>query len=258
MFSISQGLAPGLQFSLLPEKRCKMNSHNKQGAATALGLGGKRFAFTGFDDQYIQRLRDGDDSVERHFTAYFGHVLPIKLRARLRSCPSVDDLSQETLTRVLGAIRRKGGIEKPERLGAFVSTVCKNVMCEFLRSQRRLATFDASLVEPLDARPNVESELVTRAGRQEVRNVLVELPARDRELLWLVFFEERDTTEVCRKLGLTPNYLRVRLHRAKQNFKTRLLRRRSEWSCRRPWREGPLEASTGAGRAWSALGVLAG
>ena len=46
-----------------------------------------------------------------------------------------------------------------------------------------------------------------------------------RSLLKAVFLDERDRDEVCRELGVERDYLRVLLHRAKQEFKTEYLKR---------------------------------
>ena len=42
------------------------------------------------------------------------------------------------------------------------------------------------------------------------------MPDRDRRLLQLVLLEERDKDAVCAELGLSREYLRVLVHRAKQ------------------------------------------
>jgi RNA polymerase sigma-70 factor (ECF subfamily) len=52
-----------------------------------------------------------------------------------------------------------------------------------------------------------------------VRVVLDELPDTDGTLLREVFLEERDRDEVCKRHGVSRNYLRVLLHRAKQRFR---------------------------------------
>jgi RNA polymerase sigma-70 factor (ECF subfamily) len=46
------------------------------------------------------------------------------------------------------------------------------------------------------------------------------LPERDRRLLLSVLLEERNKDEVCAEFGITREYLRVLLHRAKQSFKS--------------------------------------
>jgi RNA polymerase sigma-70 factor (ECF subfamily) len=47
---------------------------------------------------------------------------------------------------------------------------------------------------------------------------LAKLSGKDRNILHAVFFEQRDKDEVCRELGVSREYLRVLLHRAKQQF----------------------------------------
>jgi RNA polymerase sigma-70 factor (ECF subfamily) len=54
-----------------------------------------------------------------------------------------------------------------------------------------------------------------------VRNALAGLPEKDRELLRLLFFEERDKDAICAALKVDRNYLRVLLHRAKGHFRDR-------------------------------------
>ena len=93
--------------------------------------------FESFDAQYVQRLKEGDAVVEDHFAAYFTKVLVLKLRTRLRSPELIEDIRQETLLRVLQILRKKGGVEHPERFGAFVNSISNNVLMEFCRSEKR-------------------------------------------------------------------------------------------------------------------------
>ena len=60
---------------------------------------------------------------------------------------------------------------------------------------------------------------MTKQTREQVRQILARLPEKDRQLLRAIFLEERDKNEVCRELGVNRDYLRVLLHRAKQNFR---------------------------------------
>ena len=61
--------------------------------------------------------------------------------------------------------------------------------------------------------------LVTRQVREQVRSVLERLLEKDRRLLRSSVFEEKEKDEVCRKIGVDSDYLRVLLHRAKQSFR---------------------------------------
>ena len=67
--------------------------------------------------------------------------------------------------------------------------------------------------------PDALSLLETKDRQRIVRQILSELCERDRSLLRSVLLEERDKDEVCAELGISREYLRVLVHRAKQSFK---------------------------------------
>jgi RNA polymerase sigma-70 factor (ECF subfamily) len=51
-----------------------------------------------------------------------------------------------------------------------------------------------------------------------VRQSLSTLAPRDRQLLQAVLMDEQDKDELCEQMGVTREYLRVLVHRAKQSF----------------------------------------
>lgn len=173
-----------------------------------------------FDEAYFCRLRDRDPLTESHFVAYFSDLLQIKLRARLISSQAIEDIKQETFVRVLKAIRSENGIREPERLGAFVNSVCNNVLMEFYRSSSRTDQADENRPDPPDRTVDLEGFLVTKQTCQHVRRILQQLPAKDKRLLRALFLEEKDKDEICREFGVDRDYFRVLLHRAKESFKT--------------------------------------
>lgn len=175
-----------------------------------------------FDDDYVRRLRGGDPSTELHFVAYFSQLLGIKLRARYLAADTVDDLRQETFIRVLRALRSEGGIRQPERLGAFVNSVCNNVLQEHYRSASRSQPLEESQLEATGKVLNLDGLLISEQDRQHVREVLKGIPERDRDLLRAMFFEEKDKGEICKEFGVDRNYLRVLFHRAKERFRQAL------------------------------------
>lgn len=178
-----------------------------------------------FDRDYIERLAKGDEEIQRHFTRYFGDLLFIKLRTRLRSPQMVEDARQETLLRVLTRLRTKGPIEYPERLGAFVNSVCENILSEMFRAEGRFRQVSEQGPERADASPNPESQFVTEERKALVRETLAKLSDRDRSLLRRVFLEETDKEELARELGTNRDYLRVRIHRALARFRAVLAKR---------------------------------
>ncbi len=181
-----------------------------------------------FTREYVQRLTQGDTDIERHFVEYFGDLLLIKLRRTLRSYQAVEDLRQETFLRVFSILRHKGGIDQPERLGAFVHGVCNNVLLEYYRSARRHSPQE--MLDFADAGPDPEAGFFSEERKDRVRRMLETLPAKDRHILRLIFLEERDKDEVCRIYCVDRQYLRVLLHRAKNRLRTSMSRVRREVS----------------------------
>ena len=174
-----------------------------------------------FDRAYLDRLASGDPDTERHFTRYFGDLLSIKLRSRLRSPAQAEDARQETFLRVLKALRQPGGIQSPGGFGAFVNTVCNNVLFEMYRSHSRTTPLEDETSASLpDLTVSAETAVTVDEDRAHVRAIMESLPEKERQLLHWLFFDECDKDEVCRRLNIDRNYLRVLVHRAKQRFKT--------------------------------------
>jgi RNA polymerase sigma-70 factor (ECF subfamily) len=175
--------------------------------------------FFTFDKAYVERLRDGDPSTEHHFVAYFEQLLRIKLRARTLTSDKVEDLRQETFIRVIAALRREGGVRQPERFGAFVNSICNNVLLEHYRSSAKNQPMEDSHMDIPDKVLDLEGMLVTKQSAEHVRKILDGMSRRDRDLLRAIFLEEKEKDAVCREFGVDRDYLRVLLHRAKDKFK---------------------------------------
>ncbi|MGH9572012.1 MAG: RNA polymerase sigma factor [Candidatus Acidiferrales bacterium] len=176
--------------------------------------------FFDFDKEYFRRLQDRDPRTENHFVSYFGDLLQIKLRSRVSSRQAIEDIRQETFARVLAAVQSEAGIREPERLGAFVNSVCNNVLLEFYRASSRSPENSENAPELADPAIDLDGFLASRETCDLVRSVLQRLPEKDRLLLRAIFLEEKDKDQVCRELGVERDYLRVLLHRAKQSFRS--------------------------------------
>jgi RNA polymerase sigma-70 factor (ECF subfamily) len=174
-----------------------------------------------FDRDYVDRLVAEDPETERHFTRYFGDLLSLKLRSKLRSAALIEDAKQETFVRVLTTLKRKRGLASAESLGAFVNSVCNNVLFEFYRSGSRVTALPEDHDEPDQREQNAESSLMAAEERERVREAMGDLPQKEKDLLRWLFFEGRDKDDVCRELNIDRNYLRVLLHRAKNRFRDR-------------------------------------
>jgi len=172
-----------------------------------------------FDEAYLGRLREGHPSTESHFVAYFSELLQLKLRARHLAPDAVEELRQETFARVIRSIRTDGGLREANRLGAFVNSVCNNVLMEHYRSGRKAMPLEPGHLEIQDKVINVENLVIAEETRGAVHKVLEQMSERDQILLRAIFLEEQSKDEVCRRFGLRRDYLRVLIHRAKEKFR---------------------------------------
>ncbi len=177
--------------------------------------------FQTFDEAYVERLRDGDFRTQEHFVAYFSELIQLKLRSRLHSPQAIEDVRQETFARVFAALRREGKIRQPNRLGAFVNSLCNNVLLEYYRASTRDTSLEDEEDQDFPAKDvDIFGSVAAKQMGEKVREILDQLPERDRRLLREIFLEERDKDDVCRDFGVDRDYLRVLLHRAKQAFKS--------------------------------------
>lgn len=186
--------------------------------------------FIAFDAPYLERLKSGDAATEEHFVSYFSELIRLKLRSRLNTKEAIEDVRQETFVRVLSQLRGEKGPRQPERLGAYVNSVCNHVLLEHYRSRSRNESGldEQAEITFVDRKPSALSVLETKDTQRVVRQILGEMSERDRSLLRSVLLEDRDKDEVCAEMGVSRDYLRVLVHRAKQSFKTFYLHRLGE------------------------------
>jgi RNA polymerase sigma-70 factor (ECF subfamily) len=175
--------------------------------------------FQPFDEEYVRDLKRGCATTERHFAAYFGQLLLIKLRSRRLPPHVIEDIRQETFLRVFATLRRENGLEHPERLGAFVNSVCNNVLLEYFRSRAGATAGDEILAEPADTRVDAERTLLNQEHKRVVEQILSELPLKDAQVLRTVLLDEREKSKICEDLNVSRENLRVLLHRAKARFR---------------------------------------
>ena len=146
--------------------------------------------------------------------------LRLKLRYKVlyhlgHHCADVDDLVQETLARFFRAEQR-GQIRNTEEFGAFINGVCRNVILEYRRRQRREPLADPEVPIP-DSGVRPEAEVFEM--RNAIDHSLDELAERDRAILRALYLEGREKDAICRQWGMTDAQFRVVLFRAKERFR---------------------------------------
>ena len=175
--------------------------------------------FFPFDADYVRRLTESDAETEQHFVGYFSPLLLSRLKQRLRSHEQLEDLRQEVFLRVFRSLRQRAGLRRPECLGAYVYSICNNVVLEYLRGKDKPEDWDERVEERRDPGACVERELVNEEQSRQMLSLMKRMTPKDRFLICAIFLDERDKDEVCREQGVRRDYLRVLLYRARKRFR---------------------------------------
>lgn len=134
---------------------------------------------------------------------------------RLPDAAAAEDAAQETLRRVLEALRASR-VEKLAALPAFVFETARHVCQQQARSmgreERALQRLHGD--GPAQSSPDPLVALVGAERRAAVRRALEALGQADRDLLRACYYQGLEASEIAARLGITPAAVRVRKHRA--------------------------------------------
>ena len=151
--------------------------------------------------------------------SYRPRLLYFALR-RLRDRTTAEEITQDTLTAVLQALR-DNRIEDPARMPGFIFGVAKNLVSKALR-KRSIEADAASDPEQVVAGPWLEdpdAELLLEEQRQQVRDALNELSPADRDILQRVYVVEQSSEEIAAAIGIPGTAVRKRKSRALERLK---------------------------------------
>ena len=176
----------------------------------------------------VQRIRAGDRLAEEELVSRFGEGLSFLLRRWTRERTAAEDLYQETFRLALEKIRR-GEVRDPERLGAYLRSLAKNLSTEHYRrgSVREAREEQIEAVADLSAPEAGQLGTLLRREKAElVRRVLGELGSeRDRQVLFRFYIAEEDKERIGADLGLSGPELNLVLFRARRRYRDLFERR---------------------------------
>jgi RNA polymerase sigma-70 factor, ECF subfamily len=176
------------------------------------------------DSALVERLRSQDEAAcEELVRAHSGRLLSVA-RRMLRNEEDARDAVQEGFVSAFRAIQRFNG---DCRLSTWLHRIVVNAALMKIRTRSRrpeesiedmLPRFleDGHHAEPTSDWGSANRLLEQRETRERVRAAIQQLPESYRTVLMLRDIEELDTAETAQLLGLTPNTVKIRLHRARQ------------------------------------------
>jgi RNA polymerase sigma-70 factor (ECF subfamily) len=179
----------------------------------------------------VARLKAGDEDAFRTLVTAHGARMLNVARRYLRDEGHAQDAVQDAFMSAFRAIQSFKG---DSRLSTWLHRIVVNAALMKLRSQQRkpeepiadlLPKFldDGHFADPPKEWHEGAEEALARAEvRELVRGEIQELPDSYRSVLMLRDIEELDTGETARLLEISPNAVKVRLHRARQALRERL------------------------------------
>lgn len=173
----------------------------------------------------LARLRAGEDGAYEELVRSQGGRLLAVARRLLDSEEDARDAVQDAF---LSAFRSIGRFEGEARLSTWLHRIVVNASLMKLRTRRRKPeksieellprfTEDGHMAEPaVPWRAGAESEAERAELRRLVLGQIHALPENYRNVLLLRDIEGLDTEETAQTVGISPNAVKTRLHRARQ------------------------------------------
>jgi RNA polymerase sigma-70 factor, ECF subfamily len=177
----------------------------------------------------IERLRRGDGDAYEVIVRRFGGRLLATARRMLGNDDDAEDALQEAL---LSAFRHIEQFAGQARLSTWLHRIVVNVV--LMRMRSRKSRPESSIEDLLPSfiedghwadrvsggEESSDALLERRETRVMVRSCIAQLPETYRTVLTLRDIDELDTDEAASLLGITPNAVKIRLHRARQALRT--------------------------------------
>ena len=129
---------------------------------------------------------------------------------------AAEDVLQETFVRVHDALT---GGARPERVGAWVFRIARNVLIDRRRAERGADELDPARAEA----PGADDENLNAEVRGWLPGMLAELPPELAEALRLSELEGLPQTELAARLGISHSGARSRVQRGRARLREALL-----------------------------------
>jgi RNA polymerase sigma-70 factor (sigma-E family) len=124
---------------------------------------------------------------------------------------AAEDLTQTTYAKVFASWRRVSRADNPL---AYARTTLLNTFLSHRRLRR-----SSELPADLDLGPEISSDPPDPATRLDLLDALATLPALDRAVVVLRYWEDRSVADTAHDLGLTESVVRTRARRALQRLR---------------------------------------
>ena len=172
------------------------------------------------DEDLAKQMNTGDDrAFEELYERYFQKLYAFVLR-RVGHAPTAEDLLSDIFLKVFA--HRKTFIWKTS-FSAWIYRIATNRITDYYRTKKTAEPFNP---EQDDHQPishaSAPHEIDNTLSGQALERVLEQLPARDRLIVTLKFYNEYSHEEIAQTLNLKVNHVGVLIHRALKKCQTLL------------------------------------
>lgn len=166
------------------------------------------------DEALARRIAGGPpgstDAEEAELYRRFAPRVRLYGRRHLRNEAASDDLAQDVLMLTIERLR-DGAVQRPAEIGSFILGTSRMMAQSQHRVARRREALAAKFV---DADPAMAPFSVGALDAPRVAACLRGLDERDRLVVLLTFYAERDAPGIAEDLGVSPGAVRTIRHRA--------------------------------------------
>lgn len=168
------------------------------------------------NDQHFINLVIGGDThafailVDRYKNMVF--TLSVKM---LQSREEAEEAAQDTFLKVYKSIEK---FKSESKFSTWLYKVTYNTCLDRLKSKKRSllqTSVDDFEEKDVISFTNVLDAIESRERKQMIQKCLDQLPAEDRFLLTLYYFQENSLKEISKIMGINENNLKIRLYRSR-------------------------------------------
>jgi RNA polymerase sigma-70 factor, ECF subfamily len=165
------------------------------------------------DEALARRIAAGGsgstDAEEAELYRRFAPRVRLYGRRHLRNDAAADDLAQEVLLLTIERLRA-GDVRRPEEIGSFILGTSRMMA----RSGRRIERRRDALAAQFMTTPEIAPSSFAALDAPRVSACLRALPERDRLVVLLTFYADREAPRIAEELGVSPGAVRTIRHRA--------------------------------------------